>query len=90
MTNTLILNYNNMRPGGIEIVFSYLIEYALKNDYRVIWITFHKNYDTTSFKELLYDNKVENAIGKENRKSTQFLKLFLIKMRMLLCCLAIH
>ncbi len=61
MNQVLIIDYSNMRPGGIEVVFAYLMQYAMENDHRVIWITTEKDYEAASFQEILSDSRIEKC-----------------------------
>lgn len=68
MNKVLIIDYSNMRPGGIEVVFAYLMQYAMENDHRVIWITTEKDYEAASFQEILSDNRIEKCYWSKCQK----------------------
>lgn len=64
MKNTLIINYAGMSFGGIEKYFSRLMEYSIKQGYRVIWITKDSCIVKSKFKNVTDDNRVEKVINK--------------------------
>mgnify|MGYP003059808407 FL=1 len=64
---TLIINYSCLKIGGIECYFADLIRYAIKKDYRVIWLTTVKNIQEADFQDIVNSNRVEKIIVGQGR-----------------------
>ena len=56
---TLIINYPNLKLGGIEVNFVKLMRYSLKKGHRVIWITTQGGYDKAAFPDIISNGRLE-------------------------------
>ena len=58
MRNVLIIDYPGMNVGGIENILSLWMEYALRQGYRVVWITTSVQEQQSCFK-ITSDDRIE-------------------------------
>ena len=65
---TLIINYPGLKIGGIEVYFANLIRYAMKKNYRVIWLTTKNAIEQASYRDLVESEKLEKIIIGVERK----------------------
>lgn len=56
---TLIINYESMRSGGIEVNLAYLMQYAIEHMYRVIWLTSLQAFKEAKFRYIIENKKIE-------------------------------
>lgn len=59
--NVLIVNYASMRSGGIETHLALIMQYALNNGWRVVWITTKKLFNIASYREIIDDFRLEKV-----------------------------
>ena len=65
MKKTLIINYQGMQVGGIEVTFAKLFKYALQKEYRMIWLTTPNCESQSDFKDVTDNPKVEKVYVKK-------------------------
>ena len=70
---TLIVNYRELRIGGIETYLAKLMLYSANQGYRVIWLTTEKAYKRCHFKDIVDHPRVERVILK-GKSSVNWLK----------------
>ncbi len=64
MSKVLVVNFSNMRPGGIETMLAYLIQHAQSQGMRVIWITSTVLYPQASYRNVVDYDRVEAVVLK--------------------------